>query len=232
MIQLYQFRPAFGLPNFSPFCLKLETWLKMAGLPYESVVINDPRQAPLGKLPFIKVDGQSIPDSTLCIAYLSRCYHKDLDAHLSVAQKAQSHLLTRLLEDHLYWALLYSRWQDERYWPTVRDTLFADMPKPVRLVVPTMIQQKIKRDLQGHGLAKHNPQQIYTFAQQDLATLATILGDNTYLLGDQPSTVDCIGFGVLAQMTLIQQQSPWPALVADYPNLRQYCLRIKQRYFA
>ena len=33
MIKLFQFPPAFGLPNASPFCMKLETWLRMAGLP-------------------------------------------------------------------------------------------------------------------------------------------------------------------------------------------------------
>ncbi len=32
MIVLYQFPPAFGLPNASPFCMKLETWLRMAQL--------------------------------------------------------------------------------------------------------------------------------------------------------------------------------------------------------
>ena len=35
MIQLYQFEPAFGLPNASPFCMKVETWLRMAALPFE-----------------------------------------------------------------------------------------------------------------------------------------------------------------------------------------------------
>jgi Glutathione S-transferase, C-terminal domain len=37
MIKLYQFAPAFGLPNASSFCLKLETYLRMVGIPFESV---------------------------------------------------------------------------------------------------------------------------------------------------------------------------------------------------
>lgn len=35
MIKLYQFEPAFGLANASPFCMKLETYLRMADLPFE-----------------------------------------------------------------------------------------------------------------------------------------------------------------------------------------------------
>ena len=34
MIKLYQFKPAWGLPNPSPFCMKVETYLRMAGLSY------------------------------------------------------------------------------------------------------------------------------------------------------------------------------------------------------
>ncbi len=37
MIKLFQFAPAFGLPNASPFCMKLETYLRMAGLPFQLV---------------------------------------------------------------------------------------------------------------------------------------------------------------------------------------------------
>jgi hypothetical protein len=35
MIKLYQFPPNLGLPNMSPLCMKVETYLRMAALPYE-----------------------------------------------------------------------------------------------------------------------------------------------------------------------------------------------------
>jgi hypothetical protein len=37
MIKLYQFNAAWGLPNPSPFCMKVETYLRMVSLPYEVV---------------------------------------------------------------------------------------------------------------------------------------------------------------------------------------------------
>jgi hypothetical protein len=57
MIKLHQFAPAFGLPNASPFCMKVETYLRMAGLPYERVNSGDVLRAPKGKLPVIDDDG-------------------------------------------------------------------------------------------------------------------------------------------------------------------------------
>ena len=52
-IELYQFAPAFGLPNASPFCMKMETWLRMAGLPFTIPAPNFSHfgKAPKGKMP-------------------------------------------------------------------------------------------------------------------------------------------------------------------------------------
>ena len=41
MIVLHQFEAAFGVPNPSPFCMKLECFLRMSGLPYRSVPLHD-----------------------------------------------------------------------------------------------------------------------------------------------------------------------------------------------
>lgn len=35
MIKLYQFEPVWGIPNASPFRMKIETYLRMTALPYE-----------------------------------------------------------------------------------------------------------------------------------------------------------------------------------------------------
>ena len=62
-VKLYQFPPAWGLPNPSPFCMKLEVFLRLAEIPYEVVTWPDPRKAPKGKLPFIEHEGTRIADS-------------------------------------------------------------------------------------------------------------------------------------------------------------------------
>jgi hypothetical protein len=46
VIRLYQYAPAFGLPNASPFCMKLETYLRMAQLPFVAPQISLARNRP------------------------------------------------------------------------------------------------------------------------------------------------------------------------------------------
>lgn len=79
MIKVYQFAPAWGLPNASPFCMKLETYLRMADIPYEIVPNADVRKAPKGKMPYIKHEGKVIGDSGLIIEYLKSVYGDKLD---------------------------------------------------------------------------------------------------------------------------------------------------------
>ena len=56
-IKLFQFPRQFAIPNVSPFCCKMETWLRIAGIPYEVVDTPNPRSAPKGKMPFIEDGG-------------------------------------------------------------------------------------------------------------------------------------------------------------------------------
>ena len=62
---------AFGLADFSPFGLKVQTYLRMLGVPYEAK-IGDPRKAPTKKIPYI-VDGTTVlGDSGLIFDYLKK----------------------------------------------------------------------------------------------------------------------------------------------------------------
>ncbi len=101
MITLYQFPPLWNLPNVSPFCLKMETYLRMAQIPFQSRYTMSLRRTPKGKLPYIKADNQVIADSSMIIDYLKKTYGDLLDATLSPQQVAQGLALQRLIEEHL-----------------------------------------------------------------------------------------------------------------------------------
>ena len=82
MITLYSFGPAFGLPDPSPFVMKAEVLLKMAGLSYRADT-KGLRGAPKGKLPYIEDDGERIADSTFIRWHIEKKYGFDFDRGLS-----------------------------------------------------------------------------------------------------------------------------------------------------
>ena len=101
MLTLYQFEPALGLPNTSPFCMKLETYLRMTGLDYQVDTSADVRKAPKGKLPYIEDQGKIIPDSNFILDYLKTTYGNPLDEHLSDYDAAIALGMQRLIEEQI-----------------------------------------------------------------------------------------------------------------------------------
>ncbi len=66
MIRLYQFNRTWEIPNLSPFCCKVETYLRMADIAFE-IKATLPSNAPKGKLPYIEDGDFSLGDSAFII---------------------------------------------------------------------------------------------------------------------------------------------------------------------
>jgi glutathione S-transferase len=230
MIELYQYRPKFGVPNLSPFCLKLETWLKLSSLDYVVNYLDDPRSAPLGKLPYIKDGDFQLSDSTCIIEYLSQHYKVDLDSHLSPEQLAIAHSCQVMIEEHVYWVLVYHRWLGEG-WHELKTNVFSSLPPVVRHIVPVLVQRQLKRDLHGQGIGRHSIEQINKFAIQDLESLSIILGDKPYLMGDKISSVDASLYAILCELLQSTLSTPLQSIAEQYPNLVAYQLRVGCLYF-
>jgi glutathione S-transferase len=112
MITLYAFGPLFSLPDPSPFVMKAEILLKMAGLPHK-IDLNGFRTAPKGKLPYINDDGERIADSTFIRSHIERKYKFDFDRGLSAEQRAIAWAFEKMAEDNLYWTVVDARWMDD-----------------------------------------------------------------------------------------------------------------------
>jgi glutathione S-transferase len=230
-IQLHQFEPLWGLPNLSPFCVKLETWLRMAELPYEAHALRGPPRSKTGKLPYIeRPDGTLLSDSTTIIDTLSRERGVDLDAHLSERQKAEAVLLQRTFEEHLYFLALYERWVDDAGWKRCAPEMFRSVPAPVRAIVPPIVRRKVRRDALGQGLARLDDEQRASRARADVAAVANVLGDRDYFFGE-PSTIDAVAFGFLANLIRPPVAGPTHQAPREHDNLVAYEQRMRARYF-
>lgn len=229
-IELLQFHSPRGWPNISPFCMKTETWLRLAGLDYRVVPQAIPN-GPLGKLPAVRDGGETIADSHCIIEQLAAKYGKDLDAGLDARQRAAARAFERLINEHLYWAIVYFRWIDPPGWTQTQKLLFARLPAPLRFVVPRLAQRGVRAQLKGQGLGRHPREEILRRTAQDLQALADWLGEKPYFMGESPTTLDASAYGFLGNMYAAPIVTPLRDLVAAHPNLVAYCERLRARCF-
>jgi glutathione S-transferase len=231
MIKLYQYPSVWSLPNPSPFCMKMETYLRMSKLPFATVSIINPRKSPKGKLPFIIDDETLISDSGFIIDHLQQKYGITLDDHLTDEQKAHALALRRMIEEHLYWIIVYSRWIDIRYWPITKEAFFGHLKNPLRYFLTKIIQKNIRRDLYGQGIGRHSADEIYQLGIDDLRAINILLEQTQFCMGNEPSSIDACVYAFLASIL----QSPIPSPLQDYaesqPTLLHYCEHMKQTFY-
>lgn len=222
-IKLHQYPPVWGR-NVSPFTLKLETWLKLAGLPFEVVPVRNPKKGPKGKLPFIEdEDGTVIGDSTLIVEHLRRTRGVDPDAGLDPVQRAEALAVQRLFEEHFYFILSYSRWIDPDGWRAVRPAYFAFLPPGLRETLPWLIRARVKRDLLGQGAARHDRDDLYAMGRADLEAVSILLDDGPFFFRDRPTTIDAVAYGFLANLLLVPVETRLKRIGLEYANLSAFC---------
>jgi glutathione S-transferase len=229
-LTLYATRPGFGLPDTSPFVIKTEVQLKMAGVAYDRASATPP-QAPNGKLPFIDDHGEVISDSTFIRAHIERKYAVDLDAKLDAHQRAQAWAIERLLEDHLYFAMVWFRWIDPDNFAKGPAHFADSAPEADRARMRQEMQARKTAELHAQGLGRHAPAQIAELGTRSIDALARLLGDQPFFMGASPSGVDATAFGMLACVATPFFDTPLRRAVEAHPNLVDYVARMMQRYY-
>lgn len=231
MITLYQGPAAWGTPNASPFCAKLETWLRMAGLPYQ-VRPADRRSMPKGKIPYVDIDGRKMGDSQLIIEHLQRVHGDKLDAHLTPEARARGHVIRRMIEEGTFWPLVYTRWGEDEGSAALRPIFLTFLPPVIGGTVFTLIRKRVLSTGRAQGTFRHSREEIYELGKADISALATLLGDHPFMLGAEPSSVDATVYAFVLGLLKFPADSPLKRHVEAQPNLVAYCERMRQRYYA
>ena len=236
MITLHKFVPAWGLPDISPFCVKVETYLRMTGVEYIAVV-SDSRRAPKGKCPYIEYDGQVISDSTMIISYLENRSRSPMDADLTAQERAISTALKGMLEEQFYFVGLWTRWVDPIGWQIYRPIIMnlgAELGVP-KLFIPLLepiIRAKMKLTAHLQGTGRHSPDEIRRIGVNVVTALTDWLEDKAFMLGAKPHLIDATAYAFLAGWLW----GPFEGVIKDYisqqKNLVQYCDRMKELYWA
>jgi glutathione S-transferase len=230
VITLYTFGPGFGLPDPSPFVMKAETLLKIAGLPYQ-VDHKGFSKAPKGKLPYIDDDGERIADSTFIRWHLEKKYKVDFDRGLSEDDRAIAWAFEKTAEDSLYWALLDLRWMNDANFDKGPRNFFRGVPAPLRPLIVGMVRRKVRQSLHAHGMGRHAPAEILALATRSLDAVATYLGDKPFFMGAEPVGVDATMFSFVAGALCPAFESPIRAAAECHDNLKRYVGRMAGRFY-
>ncbi|MCO4860134.1 glutathione S-transferase family protein [Cupriavidus sp. WGlv3] len=230
MITLYTFGPAFGLPDASPFVTKAEMLLKLAGLPY-TARRGSLRRAPKGKLPYLDDMGRIVADSTMIRWHIEKTYHIDFDAGLSAAERGIAWAAEKLMEDHLYWAVARVRWLDQANFDKGPAQFFRSVPAPVRGLAERLVRYKVRKTLWGQGLGRHSEEELVALASKGVASIADILGDKRYLMGNQPCGADATLFAFAGSLLCPVFDTPIRTAAEGHANLVAYMARMRAEFY-
>ncbi len=233
-INVYGFSPAFGLPDASPFVVKVLTYLAMAEVPYK-LLAGDARKAPKGKLPYIEDGGRAIPDSTFIVEYLRKSY-KDLDVGMSAAEHALATAVQSMLEEHLYFVILTQRWVDETGWKVVGPGIAevikkSGVPGFATPLVVNLVRKQVVKVAHAQGMGRHSHSEVEDIGIRLIDALAELAGEKPFFLGAAPRSIDATIFPFVWTLAATPIEGRLRTHIHSKTALIAYCERMKQRYF-
>ncbi|XP_041361009.1 failed axon connections homolog [Gigantopelta aegis] len=224
VVILHQIGRGGYAPSLSPFPLKLETYLRMAKIPYQSV--HSFRMSTKRKTPWIEYNEDTVADSGFCIEYLNDKFGLDLNKNLSKEERAVARAFEKLNEDALYWSLVMYRW----IYPVDRSIVTTVFGMP--WFVKWKIQRNMKKTTWAQGTGRHVPHEVDHLIETDLRAISEYLGKKKFFFGDTATEVDCSLFGILCQPIYhMPGLKPHTMIKEKFPNLIDYCNRIRVTFW-
>jgi glutathione S-transferase len=224
MLTLYSYPTLFGVADNNGYGLKVFAFLKLAGVPFTHEHIFDASKAPRGQLPYIVDGGDTVGDSETILAYVTKKYRLTIDAALTPAQRTETLLITRMLDD-LYWVMSYSRWKDERYWPSFRDALLREHPS---VTEEGLLKAQAFNFQRYHyqGIGRYDPDAAMARGLADLGALARLIPQHGYVHGERPTGIDAGIYGFVANIYFYDIDTPLKQFVAAHDNIVRHCRAI------
>jgi glutathione S-transferase len=230
-IRLFTFSPLWGLPTAGPFGLKLEACLRMLDIPYERVYEDDNRKGPKRKSPWIEDGSVRMGDTELILKYVEERYGRALDRSLTPAQRAESHLIRRAIEEHYHQVFEYELFVRDEGFAVLRKVMAKSIPRLLLPLVSHLVRSAFRKHLFERGIARHAPADVEAMGRADIDALAVLLDRREWLVGDEPCKADASAFGHLAISILSDLPTPVCRYARTLPPLVRYVERARDRFF-
>jgi len=233
VVYLYQFPLCPSVRTISPFALKLETWLRVSNIKYENI-FSMKFHPKTGLIPYIELNGESFSDSNIIIEKLKKEFNITSDENLSREQLAMSHAATSMVENFTAQTGFHYRYgyNMARFVEVLQLGEYYNNPKSVKNWARF---QPYVTKVRNHfsGLGREENSTVWMLSSKDLKALSSWLGEKEYFHGgSEPSTVDCMIFGHLAQFLYIDIGFPQRTfLETECNNLVELVKRMKEKYW-
>lgn len=206
-IKLYQWQTIEREPSDCYFCMKLESYLKAMTIDYATEMTFDMRVSPTGKFPFIEYDDQVFKDSYTAIKHLESKALTPMQISLNKSQIFESCSLIRLIEDHLYIIVLYSRWLDKstyHYWEE-RIKKNWSIPNLLSRIMLRSMQKDIQKKVDSHNMGIYSMQEIYELGCHDITILSHYLSNKRFFYDNRPTLLDHCVYSIVGSIL----NMPW-----------------------
>ncbi|WKX98812.1 hypothetical protein Q1695_014027 [Nippostrongylus brasiliensis] len=232
VVYLYQFPRSPTVPNVSPFCLKVETFLRVNKIAYEVCPLTMGRSQ-YGLLPFVELNGEHIADSQVIVNRLTKYF--SVKAYKSAKDAAVARTVCRTADIHTFMVNYKFKLVDNAN--NFVAMLMKDLGCPSFLLPLAtalggyMMKQKATKRIAG-SVGQLSDEDYKELLRMDLDAYRDILGDQKYLFGDEITPADCTLFGQLATTLYVTVDTYGKEVLKEhYPSLVAYCERIKTSVF-
>ncbi len=81
-------------------------------------------------------------------------------------------------------------------------------------------------------MGRHSQAEIHTLGMHDITALASYLADKPYFMGSEPCSLDATAYAFLTNLVWAPLESPLKQHALKYPQLQDYCERMRGRHYA
>jgi glutathione S-transferase len=144
-----------------------------------------------------------------------------IDSGLNDSQRTMAHFVRRTLDD-LYWVMSYSRWKDAQYWPLFRD----EMLRTHSILSESSMESAQKYNFERYhyqGIGRYEPEDVYARGIADLRAIASLMPEQGFLFGSEPSSIDAGIYGFIANIHFFRIETPLKRFVDAEPKLVRHC---------
>ncbi|XP_062596264.1 failed axon connections homolog [Saccostrea cucullata] len=211
-------------PSFTPFSVKLETYFRMAKVPYQNEFDSGTNMSSKGKMTWIEYNGKEVADSEFCIKFINKTLNIDFDKDFTDEEKAIAYSLQKVAEEYFYWALFV-----QRHLYDTEGEIFQYVE--VSWIEKIMWKRAATKQAHAQGMGRHSQEEVETLITECLQHFSSFLGKKKFFLGEKPCQSDCAIFGIFSQCywhgfgLFVERE------FKKFENLCNYCERMKAEFW-